>query len=1107
VLDVLERLVLRRGLARAGLRYGAAVAAALIAFVLRSALVAWIGGELPTYLIFYPAVMLIAIVAGLGPGLTATAASTLLTWIWIVPPQGRLALDSASDALSLAVFSAMGAFISIVAERYRGQRARSARLQQELLVGEQDARIRLLGDNLPDGALYRYMLDATGLQHFLYVSAGIEKLTGLTAAEILRDASALRGQIFPEDRQRLAEAEARSRESLEAFELELRQRHHQKSGEVRWALVRSVPHREPDGATVWDGVAFDITSRKQAEEGLRRYALLAGRVQDIVLFVRQGDGRIVEANAAATTAYGFTREELLARSIQDLRAPATAGETAAQMAQAEEGALFETEHVRKDGTAFPVEVSSKGDTIAGTRMLISVIRDISDRKRAQAALQEERERLRVILSSIGDAVLAIDAEARVSFINPVAAALTGWTAEDALGKPVQNVLRIIDERGRAHAEDLVARVLRSGEQASVGNLTALVSRGGREIPIEDSASPIRDDRGNVSGVVVVFHEVTDKRQAQQALQESERRVREKLDSILSPQGDLGKLELSSLIDAGAIQALMESFHRITGITVAIVDLQGRVLVGAGWQEICSRFHRANPQTCEHCRESDTQLSTGVPEGEHKLYRCKNNMWDVATPLMVAGRHVGSIFTGQFFFEDEPIDRGVFLAQARQYGFPEEPYLAALERVPRVTRRMLQECMVFLGKLANMISQLTFSNLEIARSLAERDRLTGSLREADAHKNDFLAMLSHELRNPLAPIKNSLFILGRVAPDSAQARRAKETIDRQVGHLTKVVDDLLDVTRISRNKIQLQRRSGDLCEVVRSSIDDQRSIFEARGIHLESDLPEEAVPAEVDSTRIGQAIGNLLQNSAKFTESGGLVRVTLARDPERNQAIIRVSDTGVGLAPSTLAHLFEPFVQADKTLDRSKGGLGLGLALVKGLVEMHGGEVSAYSEGLGKGAEFTLRLPTTLPSSEGRGVPETASPVGHRRVLIIEDNADAAESLRQVLELNGHGVAVAFSGPEGIEKARDYRPQVVLCDIGLPGMDGFAVARALRAEPEVKGAYLVALSGYAQPEDVQRAAEAGFACHLAKPASIDKLNQILASVPLPAGLAELPSVGR
>ncbi len=367
-----------------------------------------------------------------------------------------------------------------------------------------------------------------------------------------------------------------------------------------------------------------------------------------------------------------------------------------------------------------------------------------------------------------------------------------------------------------------------------------------------------------------------------------------------------------------------------------------------------------------------------------------------------------------------------------------------------------------------------------------------LLEADRRKNEFLAVLSHELRNPLAPIKNSLFILKRATPGGEQAQRALAVIDRQATQLSSLVNDLLDVTRITRNKIRLQKERLDLNQLVQRAVEDNRSFFERNEVHLSCDLAPAPVLVNADATRVAQMVGNLLQNAAKFTSREGRAHVSVAT--EAGQAVISVVDNGVGMAPDTLAHLFQPFMQADQSLDRSKGGLGLGLALIKGLVEMHGGSIQAKSDGLGKGAALVVRLPLDTGAAPEKPAARASGPRVCRRVLVIEDNLDVAESLREALELGEHQVEVAYSGPDGVERARSFRPDVVLCDIGLPGMDGYDVARAVRQDPALQSTLLVALSGYALPEDLERAAQAGFHHHLAKPPSIDMLERVLAELP-------------
>jgi PAS domain S-box-containing protein len=461
----------------------------------------------------------------------------------------------------------------------------------------------------------------------------------------------------------------------------------------------------------------------------------------------------------------------------------------------------------------------------------------------------------------------------------------------------------------------------------------------------------------------------------------------------------------------------------------------------------------------------------------------------------------------------PVIHNDYASLAHRKGLPQGHAPITRELVVPIIRSDLIVAIVGVG---NKLSDYTDSDVQIVSHLAdvawtiiERKRTEQALQESemryrkaaealtevDRNKNQFMAVLSHELRNPLAPITNSLYILDHAVPGGEQAHRAQAVIGRQVGQLARLVDDLLDVTRIASNKIPLQRQRLDLNELVGRTLDDHRPQFEANEVHIELAPAAEPLFVSGDRNRLAQIVGNLLQNAAKFTGTGGRVHVVLSVDSEAKLAAVRVADTGVGMDQEMLARLFQPFSQADATLDRSKGGLGLGLALVKGLVELHGGTITAHSPGIGQGSEFVVRLPLATGDVEAdrRVHARTPAQGRRRRVLIIEDNIDAADSLREALEFSEHEVEVAYNGPTGIAKARKYRPEVVFCDIGLPGMDGFDVARAFRADNTLKDAYLVALSGYAQPEDVLRASEAGFDQHLAKPPSLERLEQVLTHV--------------
>ncbi len=438
--------------------------------------------------------------------------------------------------------------------------------------------------------------------------------------------------------------------------------------------------------------------------------------------------------------------------------------------------------------------------------------------------------------------------------------------------------------------------------------------------------------------------------------------------------------------------------------------------------------------------------------------------------------------------------------------------SSIQQAVLQTQFFLYVWSVFLHAVAAILVERQRANDELHRvneelafrvesRTAELVRANKTLHENDRRKDHFLAMLAHELRNPLAPIMNAIHILQKSRDASPEATVAREMIERQVRHMARLVDDLLDVARIGRGKIQVNQRRTDLVKILRDVAADHRPVLEQRQLKFLVDLPDSPLWINGDDTRLAQMVGNLLHNANKFTESGGVVVLRAAR--EGTMAVIRVSDTGIGMDPETQSHVFEAFSQADNSLVRSQGGLGLGLALVKGLVTLHGGNVQVESSGLGCGTTFTLRIPLEAPpeATSISCVATLAHPLNdHRRLLIIEDNFDAATSMKTLLEMRGFEVLVAHSGPEGVELARTHLPDVVICDIGLPGMDGYRVCQTLRSDPMTQNALLISQSGYGQQDDVRRAEEAGFDVHLTKPVDFGRLESVLATKPMRSSMA-------
>jgi len=367
------------------------------------------------------------------------------------------------------------------------------------------------------------------------------------------------------------------------------------------------------------------------------------------------------------------------------------------------------------------------------------------------------------------------------------------------------------------------------------------------------------------------------------------------------------------------------------------------------------------------------------------------------------------------------------------------------------------------------------------------------KRAESAKDEFLAMLAHELRNPLAPIRNAVHVLQLKSPPVPEITRMLEVIDRQMTQMTRLVDDLLDVSRISRNKIALRKSRLSLTEVVNTALETTRPALAASGQAFAVAMPPMPIYVEADATRLSQVISNLLHNAAKYTDPSGRIWLTIAQ--EGNDALISVRDTGIGISADMLPRIFDMFMQADRSIDRSHGGLGVGLTVARRLVEMHGGSISASSDGLGKGSTFTLRIPLAAvqPASPELPAHGPEAPVGMSslRILVADDNRDAAESLAAFLRMVGHDVRIAYDGVEALGLVSEYRPDAVVLDIGMPKMNGYDVAKKLRAEPARQQMTIIALSGWGQEEDKRRSREAGIDHHLVKPLEPTSLLRLLA----------------
>ena len=651
--------------------------------------------------------------------------------------------------------------------------------------------------------------------------------------------------------------------------------------------------------------------------------------------------------------------------------------------------------------------------------LALVRRDYVGRAAAESEARDSEEQLRTTLRSIGDGVLATDAEGRVTFLNPIAERLTGWSTADALGRPVEEAFRIVNEESRSPVESPVRRVIREGVVAGLANHTILIARDGKDTPIADSAAPVRDARGNVSGVVLVFRDITEQREAERATQ--------RLAAIAaSTEYAIVGETLENVItdwNPGA--------ESLLGYTAA--EMLGRRMVELGPSD-------------------DPNLSA------------------LLTRDILAGRRVGEFDARRRAKDGRWLDVAVSLYPIRA----SDGTVIGISRLMRdVTERRKHE-----------------AELNAARQRAE---------EANAAKDRFLATLSHELRTPLTPVMASVHRLERRSDLGPGLAESLAMIRRNVELEARLIDDLLDLTRIARGKVTLERLPLDLNEVLASVVQSSQSEFSARNISLVLRLDAKDHFVFGDAARLQQIFWNLLKNAAKFTPANGRVSVT-SDNPSGGRVRIEVRDNGQGIRAELLTRLFEPFEQGDTTQTRRGGGLGLGLAIARNLVELHDGAISASSEGEGHGAVFAVDLPTTAeqpqpPSAAHLREGPVAAVRSRTSVLLVEDDVDSGEALRGLLIEAGFDVRVADRAAVATALFRERPADILVTDIGLPDASGLSLLASLKAmNPSLRA---IVLSGYGMEEDVQRSRALGFAEHLVKPLNLNRLVAALDRLSTPA----------
>jgi PAS domain S-box-containing protein len=1121
--------------------------------------------------------------------------------------------------------------------------------------------------------------------------------------------------------------------------------------------------------------------RERASRSANQLRLLIESTNEYAIFMLDPTGHVISWNPGAQRIKGYRADEIIGRHFSVFY-PEEANERRwpqHELKVASETGRFEDEgwRIRRDGTLFwaNVVITALHDDRGNLVGFAKITRDLSERKRgeenairlaaeeaarkaaeAQAGvIEQQREQLEVTLASIGDAVISTDDRGNVTFLNPVAENLTGWSQSEARGRPLVDVFNIVNERTRQAVENPALRALREGVVVGLANHTVIISKDGVERPIDDSAAPIRRRDGSVLGVILVFRDVSERRLAEQAMrsQEKLRAVRLAITRLLAESTSAGQAA------RGILQAVCdglgwdlgfywivdretntlrcaESWHKFgttasefeqvsrqrtfvhgaglpgrlwkTGKPAWIVDVardkdfpplrpavqeglqsafgcpivaENRTLgvieffgrerreVDADLLEMMGAVSGQIGQFIERSKDEEeihlqAQLLDSVAQAvivadddgsiiywnrfAETLFGWKpsealgHNVLDVLIPATEREKTIalfdklraGAAFSGEMLVErrdqkqfsalvtqtpifgDDKLLKAVigvfsdnterqrlelslrFLADASATLSALVDYEATLQQVARLAvpqfadwcgidlagpnetlervavahvdpakvelakelhrryppdpragrgilhafrtgrsdmmaevdessmleravdddhRRILKEigvrsymCVPLKGR-SRTLGVVTFvtaesgrlynqSDLDFAEELARRAaiaienaQLYTDLREADRRKDEFLATLAHELRNPLAPIRNALEIQKLSGVDPAVVEETRDVMERQFQQLVRLVDDLLDVSRVMRGKIELRLEQVDLATIVARAIETARPLIETQEHSLQVELAEPLL-VNADPVRLAQVIGNLLTNAAKYTERGGQISLTAKRDGQ--QAEVSLRDSGIGIAPEMLAQIFDLFVQADHSPTRSQGGLGIGLTLVKNLVAMHGGTVSAQSAGLGKGSEFVVRLPLAaapVKRTETFAPQRPEAAAAGFRLLIVDDNEDAANSLAMLLRLQGHLSRVVHNGPDAVVVATAFRPDAILLDIGMPGMDGYEVARRIRERPQLAGVVIAALTGWGQEEDRRRTKAAGFDYHLVKPLDPKALDQLLAKL--------------
>lgn len=991
-------------------------------------------------------------------------------------------------------------------------RRRSRRLPEKTAIGLSDF---LAGADIPI-----FFLDLNFRLRCFTPSAS--RLCGLAAADIGRPIGGIRrlfaaANLLSDARKALAKARTVEREIPDV--------------KGRWFVRRIHPCRA--GARRIAGMAViltDITRSKQAEKTLR--AVLDATGESICLF--DAEGVVVAANTTAASRIRLAPCEVIGRHYSELLPPCAAAlrrKCLHGVVHSKQPQQFEDKH---DGRIFEHHFYPILEGGRVTR-IVSCSRDITAHKRFEAALRESEERFRSVLDNSRDVIYRFNLRTKqYEYWSPACTYFLGFSPEELALLSYEEIL------ARVHPDDrtgLKAELERSVEAGRGSWTFRFLSKNGHYRWYSNHIAVINGRDGHPLYRDGFVRDVSESKLAETALRESENYYRSLFRNMLNGFAYCKMLfdDENRPLDFIYLD-VNQAFHRLTGLENVVgrkvteiipgvkesnpelLEIYGRVALSGApenletfiptletWFSISvystekgtfvAVFDNITDRKriVEALRESETRLALAQQAGRVGVFD-----WDLVSGRIVWTEQLETIFglvpgtfrqqyrdwADRIVPEDLPRMESLFsewLASAR----PESRWEYRFRRTDGEIRWMDARARVIRnsdGKPQRMIG----TNLDIT----ERKRIEESLRESDRRKDEFLAMLAHELRNPLSPVRISVELIRKQSTDPRLSRWT-ETIRQQITHLSRILDDLLDISRISRGLITLKKEPVSLVEAVNQAIDNYRAFLDVNQQELQITASGEPMVLNADPVRLVQILSNLLNNASKYSPQGGLIRVLTRR--EDHSAVIEVADNGVGIPSEILPKIFNLFYQADSSPARTQGGLGLGLTLVKQLTKLHGGTIEAHSEGPGRGSRFTLRLPLRQiisPAGETfhKEKPKRMTTSAELKVLVVEDNTDSAESLCELLQTWGHQVWKAHDGPSGIREAVNVLPDVVLLDIGLPGMDGYEVARRLQQELPPAKTKLVALTGY--NPDRLRTAEAGFVAYLTKPVDLDELEELL-----------------